>query len=37
MTLSTKLEVHSVLHCSQMRTEPRPQITCTKIWRNVDV
>ena len=27
-TSSTKPEVHTMLHCRQRRTEPRPQITC---------
>jgi len=30
MTSSTKPEVHNVLHCRQRRTEPRPQVTCTR-------
>jgi len=30
MTSSTKPEVHNVLHCRQMRTEARPQLTCVQ-------
>jgi len=30
MVLSTKPKVNNVLHCSQRRTKPRPQITCRK-------
>jgi len=30
MTLSTKPEVHNVLHCHHRRTEPWPQLTCTE-------
>jgi len=30
MTLSTEPEIHNLLHCSQRRTEPRPQVTCTE-------
>jgi len=37
VTSSTKPEVHSISHCRQRRTRPRPQVTCTKIWRNLDV
>ena len=37
MTSSTKTEVHSVLHCYQMRTELRQQITCTEKFVNFGV
>jgi len=30
MTLSTKPEVHNVLHCRQRSTEPRPRLTRTE-------
>jgi len=33
VTLSTKLELHYVLHCHQQRTEPWPQLTCTENTR----
>ena len=30
MALSTKPEVHNILHYCQRRTEARPQVTCTE-------
>jgi len=30
MTLSTKTEVHNILHCRQRMTEPRPHVTCAE-------
>ena len=30
MTLSTKPEVHNILHCRQSRAARRPQVTCTE-------
>ena len=27
---STKLDVHSILHCRQRRNKPRPQLTCAE-------
>jgi len=29
MTSITKLEVHNILHCHQMKTEPQPHVTYT--------
>ena len=30
MISSTKPEAHSILHCCQRRTEPRPRVACTE-------